>query len=234
MKIILTVLICFLFFCLTTNAQWTQCNGPYGGEINTLTKIVANIFAGCQGGVFLTTNNGENWTAVNNGLRTAPYALGVSGTNLFAGGYGGKIFLSTDYGSNWKEITIDSINREIKSFVSIGTNVFVVTTYGVFLTTNNGQSWAVQFTNEGNYPIKNIAVAGNHLFSGTAQHGLFLSTNNGMNWNKVNIGLNAEKVSINSLISNNKVILATIDTAGLKSMQFISTDNGENWKQTST
>ena len=43
------------------------------------------------GGVFLSTNNGTSWTAVNTGLtNTAVSALAVSGTNLFAGtGSGG-------------------------------------------------------------------------------------------------------------------------------------------------
>jgi hypothetical protein len=49
-----------------------------------------NLFAGSGVGVFLSTNNGTNWTAVNTGLtRPIVHALAMSGTNLFAGTRGG-------------------------------------------------------------------------------------------------------------------------------------------------
>ena len=46
-----------------------------------------DLFAGTQhGGVFLSTDNGTSWTAVNAGLTdTVVISLAVSGTDLFAG-----------------------------------------------------------------------------------------------------------------------------------------------------
>ncbi|MGH7600078.1 MAG: regulator, partial [bacterium] len=50
-------------------AQWIQTNGPYGGYILCFAVNGSNLFAGTfGGGVFLSTNNGTNWTAVNTGL----------------------------------------------------------------------------------------------------------------------------------------------------------------------
>jgi hypothetical protein len=58
-----------------------------------------NLFAGTyRGGVFLSTNNGTSWTAVNTGLTNYHVqSLAVSpdetgGTNLFAGTYGGGVW----------------------------------------------------------------------------------------------------------------------------------------------
>jgi hypothetical protein len=49
-----------------------------------------NLFASTTGGVFLSTNNGESWKAVNTGLTdTDVRALALAGTNLFAGTWGG-------------------------------------------------------------------------------------------------------------------------------------------------
>lgn len=46
------------------------------------------------GGVYLSTNNGTNWTSVNNGLTNYNiYTLAVSGTNLFAGTYGAGVWI---------------------------------------------------------------------------------------------------------------------------------------------
>jgi len=50
-------------------AQWIQTNGPYGGGIRCFAVDGFNLFAGTRdGGVFLSTNNGTSWTAVNTGL----------------------------------------------------------------------------------------------------------------------------------------------------------------------
>ena len=85
-------------FCLftTTNpllAQWVQTNGLYGGDVRAFAVSGTNLFAGSNGdGVFLSTNNGISWTAVNTGLTsTIAYALAVSGTNLFVGTAGGGV-----------------------------------------------------------------------------------------------------------------------------------------------
>ncbi len=54
-----------------------------------------NLFAGTWAGVFLSTNNGTSWTAVNNGLpniNAGVCAFAVSGTNLFAGTYVGGVW----------------------------------------------------------------------------------------------------------------------------------------------
>ena len=51
-------------------AQWIQTNGPYGGSSRCFAVNGSNLFAGTGGGVFLSTNNGTSWTAVNSGLPT--------------------------------------------------------------------------------------------------------------------------------------------------------------------
>jgi hypothetical protein len=79
------------------------------------------------GGVFLSTNNGTSWTAVNNGLtNTFVRALAVSGTNLFAGTVeGGGVFLSTNNGTSWTATGLT--NRDVMAFAISGTNLFAGT-----------------------------------------------------------------------------------------------------------
>ena len=61
---------------------------------------MTNIFAGTYGGgVFLSTDNGASWTAVNNGLTNPDInTLAINGTNIFAGTNEG-VFLSTNNGA---------------------------------------------------------------------------------------------------------------------------------------
>jgi len=87
------------------HAQWIPTNGPYGGDITCFAVDSTTIFAGTySGGVYLSTNNGQSWTAAKAGLiNTNTLALATDGTNLYAGegGYGGGVFVSTNNGTSW-------------------------------------------------------------------------------------------------------------------------------------
>ena len=79
---------CVAFLLLAmqkANGQWVQVNGPYGGTIKALAVKGGNVFAGTDGaGVFLSTDNGTSWKAVNTGLTNLTvYCLAVSDSNLF-------------------------------------------------------------------------------------------------------------------------------------------------------
>lgn len=71
--------------------------------------IGTNLFAGTNGslypqynGVYLSTDNGSSWTAVNSGLtNTSILSLAVMGTNLFAGTAGSGVYRSTNNGASW-------------------------------------------------------------------------------------------------------------------------------------
>ena len=114
-------------------AQWIQTNGPYGGEVYSFAVSGTNLFAGTyNSGVFLSTNNGTNWSAVNTGLtNTDVNALAVSGTNLFAGTSGG-VFLSTDNGSSWTGASTGLTNTTVHALAVVGTNLFAGTLSGVW------------------------------------------------------------------------------------------------------
>jgi photosystem II stability/assembly factor-like uncharacterized protein len=54
-------------------------------------------------GVFRSTDNGNNWEKINNGLNTLiVYSIGFSSNgSLFAGTQRGGIYVSSDSGNNW-------------------------------------------------------------------------------------------------------------------------------------
>ena len=87
-------------------SSWAAAND--GLSSNTITSFAIKdtiIFAGTDGGVFLSTNNGLQWTRINNGLSNLSVtSLAISGTNIFAGTNGGGIFLSTNNGTNWSQV----------------------------------------------------------------------------------------------------------------------------------
>ena len=78
---------------------WTS-NGPIDGGINVLVidpQTPAILYAGTsRDGVFKSTNNGENWSALNAGLTTTEVlVLAIdpkTPTTLYAGTDGGGVF----------------------------------------------------------------------------------------------------------------------------------------------
>ncbi|MBK9229219.1 MAG: hypothetical protein IPL67_19700 [Ignavibacteria bacterium] len=109
-------------------------NGLTNTYVHSLAVSGTNLFAGTGGGVFLSTNNGTNWTAVNNGLtNTYVFSLAVSGTNLFAGTSSGGVFLSTNNGTSWTAVNNGLTYTQVSSFAVSGTNLFAGTQGGVFL-----------------------------------------------------------------------------------------------------
>lgn len=245
-------------FCLFTSAnpllaQWIQTDGPYNGTINCFAVSGANIFAGTSVGVYLSTNNGANWTPVNMGLTNQNVsALAVSGTNLFAGTEGGGVFLSTNSGTSWTVVDSGLGNTNIQALAISGTNLFAGTDgSGVYLSTNNGATWTVVDSGlaGSSYDVISLAVSpngegGTNLFaatqgivdkltSGVYGSGVYLSTNNGTSWTAVNGNIGGDwgmdtyiyalAVSPNGAGGTNLFAGTSYDGV------LLSTDNGTSW-----
>jgi hypothetical protein len=89
-----------------------------------------NIFAGTFGdGIFLSTNNGTSWTAVNSGLPDyiLVYSLKASGNAIFAATSGGSVFLSTNNGTNWTVVNSSLPNAGILTLAMSESNIFAGT-----------------------------------------------------------------------------------------------------------
>ena len=59
--------------CNALQAQWVQTSGPGGGNVSCLAVSPngtggTNLVAGTDGALFLSTNYGTSWTAVDSGL----------------------------------------------------------------------------------------------------------------------------------------------------------------------
>jgi photosystem II stability/assembly factor-like uncharacterized protein len=182
---------------------WQKTNGPYGGFANCFASIPAdsggtNLFVGTVNGVFLSSNNGTSWTAVNSGLPNDDVeCLAVIGTSLFAGTALSGVFLSTNNGANWVAVntgifTTPSPSRQVAALAvfsndSGGTSLLAGTAGGLYVSTNNGTNWGTV-----NFGVTGAVVAaltvspngsgGTNIFVGTFDGGVFLSTDNGVTW----------------------------------------------------
>lgn len=189
-----------------------------------------NLFAGAYDkynnpgeGVFLSTDNGATWKAVNNGLANLDVSsLVISGTNLFAGTEGGGIFLSADTGKSWTVVNsglnLSGLNLYVRTLIVNGSNLFAGNDNGVFISNNNGGNWAPASSgleySTNHYPVYSLVFNGNDLYAGTQGGGAFLSKNNGGNWKSVGLAFSGSN-NIPALAVSGIYLIAGTRGAGI-------------------
>ena len=224
-NVFLLLLLLFINPICVLNAQWEQTSGPETRTILCMALIGNNLFAGTEyDGVYLSTDNGSNWTSMYNGM---PYntvnAMAVNGNKLFAGTKTGGVFLTTNNGTNWTTVNNGLTSLSIKALVVNGPNIFAGTERGVFLSTNNGTNWTAVNNGLTSLSITAFVVNGSNIFAGTS-NGIFTSADSGANWRAVNNGLFGPE-AINTLAACGSKVIAS---DGIST--YFSTNNGEVWE----
>jgi len=170
---------------------------PWGSNsIESVAVIGTNVFAAMPGwGVFISTDNGNYWSEVNNGLND-PFiqCLAVSGDYLFAGGNYGGMYRSGDNGNNWESINNGFTNQppfviNRITCITAGNDLICAGTddNGVFLSIDNGNTWsAINNGLPNNAFITALAMNSDRLFAALGEQGVYMSTDNGVNWTAIN------------------------------------------------
>jgi hypothetical protein len=153
-------------------AQWEQVSNGMGNIIGmSLASSGNNIFCGSNYGVYLSTNNGTNWTQTTLNNRNV-YSLAVNGNNIFAGTYQYGVYLSTDNGINWSQTSLS--NQVVNALVANGNNIFAGTNpNGVYISNDNGNSWTQKNEGMGNLYIRSFCILNNYLFAGSQTAGVY-------------------------------------------------------------
>lgn len=232
MKRIVSLLAMFLFLGTISLAQWVQTTLPgFNGTSHALLVSGTNLFAGTDsGGVFLSTNNGTSWTAVNTGIGLTDryvWAMIATSYNVLVG-TSGATYVSTNNGANWTSTSgsggVSAFAMSVSNLVS--TNVFAGTGGGVFLSTNNGVVWKLVKTGLTTTDVRALAVSDTNIFAGTFGGGVFLSTNNGSKWTAV--GTSQMDGSVRALLFSGRNLFA-----GTGNGVYVSSDKGSNWTSVS-
>jgi len=236
-----TVLLCFFTFtCLNSQAQWQQASGIQGGTVNTFAIKDSIVFAGTDtGGVYSSADNGQHWTAMNNGLANKNVKSLLVKNNLIVAGISdglssGVSFLSTNNGATWSP----SSNPYFGILFCLtlkGNDILAGTWYGVSKSSDNGSSWTTlpDVGLPSNATVTSLAFIGANIFAGvygssTDNSGVFLSGDNGSNWLTRNNGLT--DTVITSLATSGTTIFAGTFSGGV----FSSSDNGLYWTAVNT
>ena len=208
-------------------AQWQNTHGPYGGNVYALAAIGQSLFAATDKGVYRSSNEGESWTAVNNGLVSKNVrALATSGSTILAGTLVSGIFRSTDNGQSWIAIGGSPTSYLRFALAMNGNYIFAgIDSMGgsFFRSSDNGATWGAS-TN--GWPTGNVACflfCDSVVLAGSEGGGVFRSTDDGSSWMPSNNGLTS--CFVLSLLAKDSVIFAGTADHGI----FRSTDNGLTW-----
>jgi hypothetical protein len=182
--------ILFLLCLLYTHAgfgQWTQANGISNKIVYCFAEKDNIIFAGTNTGIYQSTDEGLNWTAIgvaDIGTKEVT-ALVVAGEVIVAGTKDGKVLRSINSGTNWNLITFPpNINlslNTIKDFVFNGKIILGIATGGWYFFSNDlGLTWATD-PNIGGMNADQLATR-EELFFQLLGGGAIMKSPNGLNW----------------------------------------------------
>jgi len=209
----------FDIFRLTDDSDTWQWVTRFNNKSVTALAVMGNIlYAGThQYGVLRSTDAGNSWTEVNNGLTDLQIRrLAVMGTTLYAGTEDGAFRLA-DNGDSWIPINagltaphydmeeinrartesgaipvpIDklAINRRVDSFAVLGDTLYMGMVNGLFRSVDKGNSWTKIDSESLNRSVSALSASGTTLYAGTFGGGVFRSTDGGDSWITINTGL---------------------------------------------
>ncbi len=205
----------YIYRSSNNGSSWEQTsNGislPYIGTISAGSNA---LYAGSMlGGVYVSTNDGANWTGPGTGLPGfgGVNTILVDGTILWAGIQSNGVYRSTDNGATWTAASngLPAFNRNVSSLARSGSNLFcglaAASGSSVYLSTDNGANWSSASNGipAGSYcftvySVGQFVFAGfNYSGTGVAS-GIYRTSDNGANWSPVNTGL-PDPSSVNAI-----------------------------------
>jgi len=179
------------------SASWEPAtSGLTGGEITSLSfdpESPSLLYATTRGGIFKSTNGGEEWQPMARNARMVPSFIDAHPwirTRMLASGEQG-IFVSTDKGKSWSEAKPQGNRIAVHALTYTPTNAGIIHAAtagsGVVTTTDGGIHWE-----PARFGLKSDSVIAVTLdeqeqqtcFAWTARGDCFRSTNRGLEWNR--------------------------------------------------
>ncbi|MCX6265776.1 MAG: T9SS type A sorting domain-containing protein, partial [Bacteroidetes bacterium] len=218
--------------------SWSPKNTSLGISASPLISNGGLLYTGTSGqGVYLSTDQGNTWTARNNGLPSGfpVFDLIAENSSFYVCGTG-SIFHSTDNTANWENISLAG-TVQATSVIAAGDTIIASfvsqISDGVYRSTNNGVDWILINSTSGlnDTRIRKFAYYKNTIYAASngdlGSGNVYVSTDHGISWTAAE-GLDDQghNYPYNFLPSDNTMFLAT--TNGV----YKSINSGLSWTNT--
>lgn len=223
----------WLAFPPAARAQWQQVGRLEGGSVAGFAVKENILFAATsKGGVFLTTNNGERWISLKQGLPADVQCrcLAVCGTSLLVGTQEHGVFLSANNGGWWTASNAGLPDGTgVRCFEVRGPALFAGTSTSVFVSSDVGASWTgVNFGLPEGTGVHCLASNGEEMLAATDDGAVYITADGGAQWTSAAKGL-PEDVHIYCLAGYqgnrlagtemNRILIAPKDGKGWKAIK---------------
>lgn len=186
--------------------------------------------------------NSGKWTKIT-GLSGFNYTVSdfaFNGNDLYVATRSG-VYLLPNGDTNWVLMNSGMEHFQINALINKGGVLFAGTGDdafyggGVFISTNNGNTWSRRdsgliYTPPGYSPqiprVDCFVISGSSIFAGTANSGLYHSTNNGISWSVVNDGIMTASKTIFCMALSGSILYV-----GAGDGLYTSTNAGINWNK---
>ncbi|NWF49877.1 MAG: T9SS type A sorting domain-containing protein [Ignavibacteriaceae bacterium] len=206
------------------------------------------MYLGTDGGMFKSTNKGENWSAINNGLYITQFYYGAVAPNgtKYYGGTQDNGTLATNGSTSWFEILGGDGGATEVDFVNPNNIYMEYVNFAFYKSTDGGASY---------FKAMNGIPTGPNLFDGTTDRTLFITpftmdpnnsstivggtyrvwrtTNGASNWSAISSdltgdgsGTNGAKISAVTVAKGNSNVIYVGCTNGRVQ---VTTNAGSNW-----
>jgi photosystem II stability/assembly factor-like uncharacterized protein len=235
-----------LFISSDSGINWVQTHSVDTDSIKYIDAIATDgstIFIGANSALYVSNDKGLSWKKNNEITNANIFSIKIIGNTIYAGGNlaGQKnseqepekpaFYVSNNKGINWKRMDT-GLKETVAEIVLQDTTLFAGTlalgdSQGALFRFNKKESnWKALKTGS----VASLAVSGKNVLSVIGDEGVLSSDDKGEHWLSKNNGLRRSKNFFN--ISNLTICDSTI--YGISNgYVYLSTDNGENWVQSS-